>query len=112
MLRTATTEDENSEAALIQEYDVPGAAADEVLGFDDDDDDAYEVEEEDRPDSIAEEISDGVRGNMGASPENFEEYKTQIRIQETQRAEKNRRAGGIKTQNAMVRAWEVSLFTN
>ena len=110
-LRATSPGGEESEEALIRAYDVPGAGADEILAFDDDDDDECEAGWDDREDSdtgVEGLVSESVGDAQVASRENFEEYKTQIRVQETQRAEKNRRAGGVKTQNAMVRAWEVS----
>lgn len=40
--------------------------------------------------------------------EDFAEFKRRVRVEETRRAEGNRRAGGLKTQKAMVKAWQAS----
>ncbi|KAF9474955.1 hypothetical protein BDN70DRAFT_814884, partial [Pholiota conissans] len=61
-----------------------------------------EDKDEDEYDSEGGGSDDEGQGGEG----DFNHFKTRIRIEETQRAEKNRRPGGIKTQNAMVKAWE------
>jgi hypothetical protein len=42
----------------------------------------------------------------------FEELRKRVRLEATQQSEANRRAGGIKTQRAMVRAWEVRFYAS
>jgi hypothetical protein len=89
--------DDDDEETLINEYGTEGAAAEEILGYDEDDD---------------EECYGGIRGDGDGADGNFDEdlqfkaFQRQVRVDETRRAEGNRRAGGIKTQRAMVKAWE------
>jgi hypothetical protein len=87
-----TQANEDDEETLIGRYGVDGAAAEEILGYDEDDDEEY-LGEDDNQDGDLE----------------FKAFQRQVRINETQRAEGNRGAGGIKTQHAMVKAWEVGL---
>lgn len=95
--------DGREEITLVQQFDVEGAAAEEILGFDDDDDDGDEDQDDDGEDFIAEDecVSD--------SPRAFREYQASVRVAAAKRAEGNRRSGGLKTQKAMVRSWEVSI---
>lgn len=86
---------EDDEEALVNQYGVEGAAAEEVLGYDEDEED----EEGD--------VTDCRDGGDGGSDFDFKAFQRQVRVDETRRAEGNRRAGGIKTQRAMVKAWEV-----
>jgi hypothetical protein len=97
---------EDEVQGLVNEYNVPGAAAEEVLGFDDDDEE--EGCDGDR-DDLEETASDMVEVAEG-SDENFDAFQMHICIKETQCAKQNRRPGGIKTQNAMVKAWEVCRY--
>jgi len=41
-------------------------------------------------------------------PEPFKAYQSRVRVEAAKHSEGNHRAGGIRTQNAMVRAWKVS----
>lgn len=89
----------DDEASLVNEFglSIDGAEAHEVLGYGDDDD-------EDNDDI------DGEVDDLGAGEENtgsFQSYQTQLRVSAVLRAEGNRRQGGLKTQKAVVRAWEV-----
>ena len=90
----------DDEEALIDQFNIEGAAAEEVLGYDEDDDEEYDGSNGDNGDD-----SEFLDGDLG-----FKAFQRQVRVEETRRAEGNRRAGGIKTQRAMVKAWEVSRF--
>ncbi|PPQ74282.1 hypothetical protein CVT24_001198 [Panaeolus cyanescens] len=102
------------EASLVRQYGIPGAASDEVLGYDDDeeldmDSEAGEVDDLLIDDEImSDEGGDLDIPNQGdrQDGESFKDFQKRIRVEETKRAEQNRRAGGIKTQNAMVKAWK------
>ena len=64
-------------------------------------------------DSEDDDTSDGSEGDESEDDdailhEDFTEFKRRVRVEETQRAEGNRRAGGLKTQKAMVKEWQVS----
>ena len=87
---------QDDEETLVNHYAVEGAAAEEVLGYDEDD----EEEEGDI-------TRDYMDGGDGYPDFDFKAFQRQVRVDETRRAEGNRRAGGIKTQRAMVKAWEV-----
>ena len=91
---------EDDEEALVNQYAIEGAAAEEVLGYDEDD----EEEEGD----VAGDYRDGGDGGPDFD---FKAFQRQVRVDETRRAEGNRRAGGVKTQRAMVKAWEVGELT-
>ncbi|TFK72355.1 hypothetical protein BDN72DRAFT_894862 [Pluteus cervinus] len=89
---TAQAEDEDEdEHSLVETYGITGAFAEEVLGYDLEPDDE-ELEEDEDDDDDDEESA-------------FEQFKTQVRVSATRRAEGNRRPGGLKTQKAMVRVW-------
>jgi hypothetical protein len=90
---------EDDEETLINQYNVDGAAADEILGYDDDEDEEYNGDMEGNDDT------EGQCPNEDSAV--FQAFQRQVRVAETRRAEGNRRAGGIKTQRAMVKAWEV-----
>jgi hypothetical protein len=115
--------DDNDEMLLINKFNVDGADAEEVLGYDgdggDNDEDDYNGEgpstcndleetitnEEDEEDSDDEDSDD--EGN-GANPrQSFRAFQTRVRVDAAKRAEGNWRAGGLRTQRAMVKAWEV-----
>ncbi|KAF9039035.1 hypothetical protein BJ165DRAFT_1407286 [Panaeolus papilionaceus] len=83
----------NSEEALVVEFGVQGAAAEEVLGYD----------EEEELDEVEFEVGGGLGPH---SSESHDDYRTRIRLEETRIAEQSRCASGIKTQNAMVKAWK------
>jgi hypothetical protein len=89
---------EDDEETLINQYNVDGAAADEILGYDDDEDEEYNGDMEG---------NDDTEGKCPEDSAAFQAFQRQVRVAETRRAEGNRRAGGIKTQRAMVKAWEV-----
>lgn len=84
-------EEEEGEAALAQEFDVTDGYAEELLGYD-----AEQDEDE------------GDEGGDVGSGDDHEEFRKQMRLDATRRAEGNRRKGGLKTQHAMKKLWEVS----
>lgn len=106
---------DSEEARLVNEFDVPGSNAHQIFDYDDDDDDDdYKEGDDDEPDGDGDEedldsgAGDGEHeGGSFEGPSSFTAFQTQTRIQAAKRSEGNRRAGGIKTQKAMVRAWEV-----
>ncbi|KAK7059342.1 hypothetical protein R3P38DRAFT_3384318 [Favolaschia claudopus] len=83
---------------LIRQYGVEGANADELLGYDDDDDDDEDGEEEEDGDASDADIADEAAAHAA--------FKRSVRIQAVNRAEGNRRAGGIKTQNAVKKDFQ------
>ena len=87
---------QDDEKSLVNQYAVEGAAAEEVLGYDGDD-------EEEEGDAAGD-------GGDGGPDFDFKAVQRQVRVDETRRAEGNRCAKGIKTQHAMVKAWEVGEF--
>jgi hypothetical protein len=91
---------ESDEETLVEEFGIDGAAAEEVLGYDPDNDEEEADEEEEEEDQDDEDEGD-------EDDKAFEELRKRVRLEATQQSEANRRAGGIKTQRAMVRAWEV-----
>lgn len=102
---------------LIDEFDVDGADADEVLGYDgdgdgddggdgDDSDNDDEGEAEKGDTSEEDEEHSGDEGSRAKPHEGFRAFQTRVRVDAAKRAEGNRRAGGLRTQRAMVRAWE------
>ena len=97
---------ESDEETLVEEFGIDGAAAEEVLGYDPDNDEeeADDEEDEDQDDEDGDQ-DDEDEGNEDDKA--FEELRKRVRLEATQQSEANRRAGGIKTQRAMVRAWEV-----
>ncbi|KAG5219998.1 hypothetical protein IMY05_C4702000100 [Salix suchowensis] len=88
----------DDEASLVNEFglSIDGAEAHEVLGYGDDDD-------EDN-DDVNGEVDDLGEGEDNT--ESFQSYQTQLRVSAVLHAEGNRRQGGLKTQKAVVRAWE------
>jgi hypothetical protein len=113
--------DDNEEASLVNEFDVDGADAGEVLGYegdgdDDDDDDGGGGDDGDgdgeghQPgggepsDDDDEDAEDEDHANRR---EGFVAFQKRVRVTAAKRAEGNRRAGGLKTQRAMVKAWDV-----
>jgi hypothetical protein len=103
---------------LINEFDVDGADADEVLGYDgdgdgdggdgDDGDNDNDDEGEGEKGETSEEDEEcsGDEGSRAKPREGFRAFQTRVRVDAAKRAEGNRRAGGLRTQRAMVRAWE------
>lgn len=83
----------DDDTSLLHEYNVDGANAEEIFGFDDDD----EAEEGDMDEDEA------------ISETEFASFQRDIRVNATQRAEANRRPGGIKTQKGVVKAWLVRI---
>ncbi|PPQ79199.1 hypothetical protein CVT24_012739, partial [Panaeolus cyanescens] len=105
------------EGSLIAQYGVTGAAAEELLAYDDDEDgdsDGLDIDETElflgaTSDDESENeyyIEEGVTTTGPSAGESFTDYQKRIRVEETQRAEQNRRAGGIKTQKSMIKAWQ------
>ncbi|KAF4621817.1 hypothetical protein D9613_012165 [Agrocybe pediades] len=90
---------DDDEARLIEQFGVEGAAAEELLGFGDDE--GSESEEDDDEDSAEEDNPD-----LLDSPGKFSAFQKKVRVEEAKRAEANRRAGGIKTQNSVEKAWK------
>uniref|UniRef100_A0A8H8CI32 XPG-I domain-containing protein n=1 Tax=Psilocybe cubensis TaxID=181762 RepID=A0A8H8CI32_PSICU len=88
------------DGALISHFSVEGAAADEILGYDEDN----ELLDED--DEFGEDLDNNEDDIMDTS-DDFEQFVTQTRVDEAKRSEKNRRAGGVKTQSAVVRDWKM-----
>ncbi|KAF4613240.1 hypothetical protein D9613_010772 [Agrocybe pediades] len=93
---------DNEEALLVEQYGVPGAAAEEVLGYDSDE----EEEEEAQDIAMDSAESDDDEAVDLSSPRKFDKFRKQVRVEEAKRAEGNRRKGGIKTQKSVVKAWE------
>ncbi|PPQ96770.1 hypothetical protein CVT26_006269 [Gymnopilus dilepis] len=97
----------DDEVNLLEEFGVEGDNGEEVLGFDDDElDEDFEEDMvyltlDDYSSDHSQGFGEGQRGN-----ESHNDFKKRIRVEETKRAEQNRRAGGIKAQNAMVKAWK------
>ena len=95
-----------------------GAAAEEVLGYDPDNDEEDEEENEegdgDEGDGDEDEQEQGGHSDEEVDldgDKEFEELRRRVRIEATQQSEATRRVGGIKTQRAMIRAWEVCFHT-
>jgi len=97
-LQTTLDEEGAEETALVQHFDVEGADAEVILGFDDDKEDEEDIDEENTFQELP-----------NASPELYKAFQASVRVQAAARAEGNRRKGGLVTQKAMVRAWLVGL---
>lgn len=85
---------------MVEEFDVVGASARDILGFDDEND----------QDDNEEDFVDEFGGLDFDSPETFRKYQADVRVKAAKRAEGNRRLGGLKTQQAVVRNWKVNLI--
>lgn len=81
-----------NEAALVEHYGLD-ADARELLGFGDDDDE----DDDDEGDEEA---------------ETFDAFQTRVRLDAVKRTEGNRREGGLKTQQASVRLWNVCITSS
>jgi hypothetical protein len=92
-------EDEGDAEELIKQYGVEGANAEEILGYDDDDDEG----EGDGDDEEASTSDDEAAHTT---------FKQTTRVRAVRRAEGNRRIGGIRTQNAVVKDFNVSTFVS
>ncbi|KAJ7934437.1 hypothetical protein B0H13DRAFT_1591571 [Mycena leptocephala] len=97
ILAPSTAPSEENDAALLRAYDVTGANAYEMLGYDDSDDEDGENDEEDGGSDGEEDDDEG--------PQDMETFRLGVRVAAVRRFEANRRAGGRKTQAAMVKAW-------
>ena len=95
---------ETDEAELLNEYGANGA--DEILGFDNADDESEASESESDDESSHEAEEEPCDSTM--SDKCFSEFQRRLRVDETRRAEANRRPGGIKTQKTNVKLWMVS----
>jgi hypothetical protein len=78
---------------------VEGANAEEILGYDDDDDEG----EGDGDDEEASTSDDEAAHTT---------FKKTTRVRAVRRAEGHRRIGGIRTQNAVVKDFDVSTFAS
>ncbi|KAJ7819603.1 hypothetical protein B0H14DRAFT_3147405 [Mycena olivaceomarginata] len=83
-------EDEGDAEELIKQYGVEGANAGGVLGYDDDDDEG-------------EGDGDDEEGSTSDDETAHTTFKQTTRVRAVRRAEGNRRIGGIRTQNAVVK---------
>ncbi|KAJ7493956.1 hypothetical protein FB451DRAFT_1491519 [Mycena latifolia] len=90
LLQDDDDSDDDDEQALVRVYAAEGAHAEEILGYDDDEDGE---DDESDTDSGEEEAAHAA-------------FKKSVRVAAVRRAEGNRRAGGIKTQKAMCKAWD------
>ncbi|PPQ83950.1 hypothetical protein CVT24_005889 [Panaeolus cyanescens] len=111
--------DADDKAQLIEKFGNEDAAADEILGYDDEEelapekfDDEFDAQtlldiENDNGKDEENEL-DGLEGRLAANrsrrrlEESDEDFQTRVRLEETKHAEKDYCAGGIKTQNAML----------
>ncbi|KAJ7210917.1 hypothetical protein GGX14DRAFT_394536 [Mycena pura] len=75
-----------SDADLLAEFHVAGAAPEELLGYDDDD------EDEEREDLADDDV--------------YEKFQKNTRVAAAERFEGNRRKGGRTTQKSVVKAWD------
>lgn len=103
------SEGDDSDAALLREYDIEGGGASDLLGYENEDEDDDEAFEEDDGDDIDGGDDDDNEDN-GDDVENYEATKRATRVRASRRAEGNRRAGGRKTQQAMEKQWNVSYY--
>ncbi|KAJ7939116.1 hypothetical protein B0H13DRAFT_1850851 [Mycena leptocephala] len=85
---------------------VAGANAYEMLGYEDDDDGS---DNEGADGDAEDDEEDGDEDEEG--PTDMNEFRRGVRVAAVRRFEANRRAGGRKTQAAMVKAWNVKEFT-
>ncbi|KAJ7743063.1 hypothetical protein B0H14DRAFT_3607425 [Mycena olivaceomarginata] len=83
-------EDEGDAEELIKQYGMEGANAEEILGYDDDDDEG-------------EGDGDDEEGSTSDDEVAHTTFKQTTRVRAVRRAEGNRRIGGIRTQNAVVK---------
>lgn len=102
--RAPNSNENDDEASLVDAYDVNGANGDEIFGYDVEGDDG-----EDSEDGEDGEMDEGgsTVNEAGKSYASFRAFQASVRVDAAKRAEGNRRAGGLRTQKAMVRAWEV-----
>lgn len=91
-----------SDETLLADLGIQQVDADELLGYSDDED-----EEEDERDEGEEDLREQDSEDEDSDQE-FESFKRRVRVEETERAEMARRPGGVKTQKAVVRDWNVS----
>ncbi|KAF7371837.1 hypothetical protein MVEN_00040500 [Mycena venus] len=82
-------------------YGVEGADAEELLGYDDDSEEEEEEEEEENSDEEDRDV------NTSDEEAAHDAFKRTTRVQAVRRAEGNRCASGIKTQNSVVKDFEV-----
>jgi hypothetical protein len=85
---------------------VEGANAEELLGYDDEDD---EGEGDDDDEEVVASDEEAAASDEEASHTAF---KQTTRVQAVRRAEGNRRIGGIRTQKAVVKDFNVSTFVS
>ncbi|KAJ7098524.1 hypothetical protein B0H15DRAFT_945042 [Mycena belliarum] len=102
--------DGNDEAELIRSFDVQGANAYELLGYDDDDEEEAEADEDAEHAADASGDEEGSSGSDSDHPPDRtaaqkKAFRTRVRVDAVRRFEGNRRTGGLKTQAAMVKAW-------
>ena len=91
----------------IKQYGVEGANAEELLGYDDEDD---EGGGDDEDEEVA--ASDDEEAAAGDEEAAHTAFKQTTRVQAVRRAEENRRIGGIRTQKAVVKDFNASIFVS
>ncbi|KAJ6449140.1 hypothetical protein C8R45DRAFT_947590 [Mycena sanguinolenta] len=91
-------EDDDNTAELISQYGVEGANAGELLGYDSEEENEEDAQSGDKEES-------GV--NTSDKVAVHDAFKKQTHVKAIQQAEGNHRAGGLKTQQAMVKKWKL-----
>ncbi|KAH9939892.1 hypothetical protein B0H21DRAFT_812429 [Amylocystis lapponica] len=91
--------DIEDDETLLDQYDVEGAHAQDLLGYDQDG-----LDEEDEDEDLDEEDTLDLDDD-----DNFRKYQTTVRVDAAKRSENNRRAGGRKTQKSIVKSWNLFL---
>lgn len=103
---------EDDEETLVEDFGVEGAAAEEVLRYDPDNDEEEADDEEEDGDEDGDEGEPDLEGHSDEEldlddDKAFEKLRKRVRLEATRQSEATCRVGGIKTQLAMIRAWEV-----
>ncbi|KAF9559208.1 hypothetical protein CPC08DRAFT_751027 [Agrocybe pediades] len=95
--------EDDEEAQLVRHFGVEGAGAEDVLGFGEDEG----LDEEECEEGVEDVNGDEESiANPMSSPQKFKEFQQKVRMEEAKLAEQNRRAGGVKTQNSVIKAWK------
>ncbi|KAF8219003.1 hypothetical protein L208DRAFT_1383142 [Tricholoma matsutake] len=105
MLRQASLDD-CKEMSLVNQFGVDDADADKVLGYDnnDNDDDGYQPEEDEPSDDGGN--GDAEDEDQDRQQQNYGDFQKWVRVTVPKRAEGNHCTGGLKMQQAIVKAWE------